>query len=71
LAEHFVASGFDMKDLVRTICRSNVYQLSAEPNAYNQNARKRLKPAWLGVARSARHAQQHTIAARRAAAAGA
>jgi len=37
LAQHFVASGFDMKDLVRTICRSNVYQLSAEPNAYNQN----------------------------------
>jgi hypothetical protein len=37
LAQHFMASGFDLKDLVRTICRSNVYQLSAEPNEYNQN----------------------------------
>lgn len=37
LAAHFVASGFDMKDLVRTICRSQTYQLSAEPNDYNQN----------------------------------
>jgi hypothetical protein len=37
LAQHFVASGFDLKDLVRTICRSSTYQLSAEPNAYNQN----------------------------------
>jgi hypothetical protein len=35
LAEHFVSSGFDLQDLIRTICRSQVYQLSSEPNAYN------------------------------------
>ncbi|MFO1019298.1 MAG: DUF1553 domain-containing protein [Planctomycetales bacterium] len=35
LAEHFIASGFDLKDLVRTICKSNTYQLSALPNEYN------------------------------------
>jgi len=37
LARHFVESGFDLKDLVRTICQSQTYQLSAEPNPYNQN----------------------------------
>ena len=37
LAEHFQASGFDLKDLVRTICTSRVYQLSSTPNAYNQD----------------------------------
>ncbi len=35
LAEHFVASGFDRKELVRTICRSKTYQLSTDPNEYN------------------------------------
>ena len=35
LAAHFVATGFDLKDLVRTICQSQTYQLSAIPNAYN------------------------------------
>jgi hypothetical protein len=35
LAAHFVKSGFDLKDLLRTVCRSNVYQLSATPNAHN------------------------------------
>ena len=35
LAQHFIKSKFDMKDLVRTICNSQVYQLSAEPNQYN------------------------------------
>ncbi|MGY8769089.1 MAG: DUF1549 domain-containing protein [Pirellulales bacterium] len=37
LAEDFKNSGFDMKHLVRTICNSSTYQLTAEPNAYNQN----------------------------------
>jgi len=36
LGEHFVEQDFDLKDLVRTICSSQVYQLSAEPNDYNQ-----------------------------------
>jgi hypothetical protein len=30
-----VKSRFDLKELVRTICRSHVYQLSAEANKYN------------------------------------
>jgi hypothetical protein len=39
LAAHFVASGFDLKELVRTITRSTSYQLSAEPNSYNARDR--------------------------------
>lgn len=35
LAAHFVKSGYDLKDLIRTICRSNVYQLDSTPNAHN------------------------------------
>ncbi len=35
LADHFIKSGFDLKDLVRTICRSRTYQLSALPNEFN------------------------------------
>jgi hypothetical protein len=35
LAESFVASGFDLKQLVRTICQSSTYQLSSLPNDYN------------------------------------
>lgn len=37
LARHFIDSGFDLKDLVRTICRSSTYQLSSIPNEYNAN----------------------------------
>jgi len=35
LARHFIDSGYDLKELVRTICRSQTYQLSALPNDYN------------------------------------
>ena len=35
LAKHFIDSRFDLKDLVRTICTSQTYQLSAVPNEYN------------------------------------
>jgi hypothetical protein len=35
LAADFVKSGYDLRALVRTICRSNLYQLEAEPNAFN------------------------------------
>ncbi len=35
LATHFRASHFDLKDLVRTICNSTAYQLSAQPNEFN------------------------------------
>ncbi len=36
LSKQFIASGFDLKALIRTICNSHVYQLSAEPNEYNR-----------------------------------
>lgn len=36
LARAFIDSGYDLKNLVRTLCRSGVYQLSALPNPYNK-----------------------------------
>jgi hypothetical protein len=35
LSKHFVESGFDMKNLIRTICTSQTYQLASLPNEYN------------------------------------
>ena len=35
LAEYFVRSGFDLKALIRLICRSATYQLDAIPNEHN------------------------------------
>jgi len=35
LADHFLASGFDLKEIVRVMVRSHAYQLSAVPNAHN------------------------------------
>jgi len=35
LAQHFIDSGFDLKNLIRTICLSSTYQLSSLPNEYN------------------------------------
>ena len=35
LSKQFIASGFDLKELIRTICRSKAYQLSSFPNEYN------------------------------------
>lgn len=35
LAQSFIDSGFDMKQLVRTICRSSAYQLSSQPTEFN------------------------------------
>lgn len=40
LEKHFVQSGFDLKDLVRTITRSSVYQLSSTPNQHNLGDRQ-------------------------------
>ena len=37
LAKHFLDHRFDLKDLVRTICKSNAYQLSSEPTEFNRN----------------------------------
>ncbi len=36
LAQYFVKSGYDLKALIRTICQSTTYQLSAIPNQYNK-----------------------------------
>src|SRR5207248_10774545 len=36
LAEEFIKSKFDMRHIVRLICSSSTYQLSATPNAFNQ-----------------------------------
>jgi hypothetical protein len=35
LAAHFTKSGYDLKDLLRTVCRSSAYQLASTPNAHN------------------------------------
>ena len=40
LAAHFVQSGFDLQDLVKTICKSNAYQLSSDPNEHNADDRQ-------------------------------
>ena len=39
LARSFIDSGFDLKELVRTITRSTTYQLSSLPNEYNADDR--------------------------------
>jgi hypothetical protein len=35
LAKRFIEKGFDLKELVRTICTSNTYQFASLPNAHN------------------------------------
>ena len=35
LAQHFIQHRYDLRDLVRTICKSSVYQLSSEPTPEN------------------------------------
>jgi len=40
LAQNFIASGYDLKALVRDITRSQTYQLSALPNNYNKADRQ-------------------------------
>ncbi|MBS0264891.1 MAG: DUF1553 domain-containing protein [Planctomycetes bacterium] len=35
LEQHFISSGFDLKELVRVITQSRAYQLSEKPNDYN------------------------------------
>lgn len=37
LSSHFISSGFDLKDLIRTICNSRTYQLSSAPNEHNRD----------------------------------
>ena len=40
LEKHFVSSGFDLKELIRVITRSQAYQLSSIPNEYNLSDRQ-------------------------------
>jgi hypothetical protein len=40
LAKHFVEHHYDLKDLIRTLCTSQVYRLSAVPNAHNADDRQ-------------------------------
>jgi len=40
LSKKFVESGYDLKELVRTICRSTSYQLSSLPNPQNATDRQ-------------------------------
>lgn len=40
LEKHFMDSGFDLKQLVRTLVRSNAYQLSSIPNQHNLGDRQ-------------------------------
>jgi hypothetical protein len=40
LAKDFAGHHFDVKHLIRTICNSRTYQLSAQPNAYNRDDNK-------------------------------
>lgn len=52
LAEHFVKTDYDLKELVRVICNSSTYQLSSEPNEYNVQDRQnfsRYYPKRLGA----------------------
>lgn len=40
LAESFTKSNYNLKALVKTICMSNVYRLSSQPNEHNVNDRQ-------------------------------
>jgi hypothetical protein len=40
LAKEFVDAHFDTKKIIRTICTSTIYQLSATPNAFNADDRQ-------------------------------
>ncbi len=40
LEQHFIESGFDLKELVRAITRSKTYQLSSKPNPMNLKDRQ-------------------------------
>ncbi|MDF1738598.1 MAG: DUF1549 and DUF1553 domain-containing protein [Verrucomicrobiales bacterium] len=47
LSEHLVASGFDLRSLVREICNSRVYQLSSQPNATNKMDTRQFSRAYM------------------------
>ncbi|MGV3607345.1 MAG: DUF1549 domain-containing protein [Planctomycetaceae bacterium] len=47
LSDHLVASNFQLRSLVREICNSSVYQLSAKPNSSNQRDARQFSHAHL------------------------
>ena len=47
LAKHLVTSGFNLRSLVREICNSHVYQLSARPNPSNRRDTRQFSHAHL------------------------
>jgi len=47
LADDFVAHGYDIKHLIRTICNSRVYQLSSVPNSTNADDLKNFSHYYL------------------------
>ena len=47
LAADFVAHGYDLRHLIRTIMRSRVYQLSAEPNGTNTEDERQFSHAYV------------------------
>lgn len=52
LAGQFVKSGFDLRQLIREICNSKTYQLSATPNATNESDDRQFSRARLRRLRS-------------------
>lgn len=40
LSRRFIEKGFDLRDLLRTICNSSVYQLASTPNEHNGDDRQ-------------------------------
>jgi hypothetical protein len=52
LSKRFAASGFDLRALVRDICTSRTYQLSARPNATNGDDRRQFSRRNLKRARA-------------------
>ena len=47
LSKHLVDSGFNLRSLVRDICNSRVYQLSAQPNSSNERDTRQFSHAHL------------------------
>ena len=54
LAKDFVAHGYDLKHLIRTIMRSHVYQLSSVPERAQRRATRETSPAATAAARRPR-----------------
>jgi len=47
LSDHLVASGFNLRGLVREICNSRIYQLDSRPNMTNERDSRQFSHAHL------------------------